>query len=240
VARFGVVVFPGTNCDQDTLWALDVLGYQAEAVWHTAKDLDHFDCVILPGGFAYGDYLRTGAIAAFSPVVRAIRRYIDDGGLVIGICNGFQILLEMGALPGAMVRNRGLLFVCRFVDLLVERPQTPFTLACQQRRILRMPISHFEGNYYIDDAGLRSLVENGQVVLRYCDASGNCTSQANPNGARYNIAGIINRRGNVLGLMPHPERACEELLGSADGSLIFDSVARFVARHEAARGQFGA
>ncbi len=228
--RFGVVVFPGTNCDHDTKSAVEGLGYEAEFVWHNSphSELDGFGCVILPGGFAYGDYLRTGAIAAFSPVVAAVKRYIDDGGLVVGICNGFQVLLEMGALPGAMVRNRNLRFICRFVDLLVKQADTPFTAACRPKQVLRMPISHFEGAYYVDDAGLRSLVENKQIVLRYCDADGNCTPDANPNGAMFNIAGICNQRRNVFGLMPHPERASDELLGATDGRLIFDSIAQFV------------
>jgi len=225
--RFGIVVFPGTNCDHDTRFAVEGLGFQAEFVWHTAARLDSFDCVVLPGGFAHGDYLRTGAIAAFSPVISAVRRYIDDGGLVLGICNGFQVLLEMGALPGAMLRNRNLRFICRFVDLLVKQTDTPFTGACGERQVLRMPISHFEGNYYIDEAGLRSLVDNEQIVLKYCDAEGISTPDANPNGATFNIAGICNQKRNVFGLMPHPERASDEVLGATDGRLIFDSIARF-------------
>ena len=226
--RFGIVVFPGTNCDHDTRFAVEGLGFQAEFVWHTAVRLDSFDCVVLPGGFAHGDYLRTGAIAAFSPVISAVRRYIDDGGLVLGICNGFQVLLEMGALPGAMLRNRNLRFLCRFVDLLVKQADTPFTGACGEKHVLRMPISHFEGKYYIDAAGLRTLVDNEQIVLKYCDAEGISTPDANPNGATFNIAGICNQKRNVFGLMPHPERASDEVLGATDGRLIFDSISQCV------------
>jgi len=225
-------VFPGTNCDHDTKCAVEGLGYEADFVWHNSPhgELDRFDCVVLPGGFAYGDYLRTGAIAAFSPVIGAVKRYIDNGGLVIGICNGFQVLLEMGALPGAMVRNRDLRFICRFVDLLVKQADTPFTAACRRvKHVLRMPISHFEGNYYIDEAGLRSLVDNNQIVLKYCDSDGKCTPKSNPNGATFNIAGICNKRRNVFGLMPHPERASDAILGATDGRLIFDSIAQSIA-----------
>ena len=223
--RFGIVVFPGTNCDLDTKAALEASGVESDFVWHTATRLDGFECVILPGGFAHGDYLRTGAIAAFSPIIPALRRHIDAGGLVIGICNGFQVLLEMGVLPGAMMRNRSLRFICRFVHVLVEQADTPFTMNCTPGQVLRMPISHFEGNYYIDEAGLKSLIDNRQVVLRYCDAEGKCTPESNPNGAAFNIAGICNADRNVFGLMPHPERASDSLLGSVDGKLIFESIA---------------
>jgi len=226
--RFGIVVFPGTNCDLDTKAALEASGVESDFVWHTATRLDGFECVILPGGFAHGDYLRTGAIAAFSPIIPALRRYIDAGGLVIGICNGFQVLLEMGVLPGAMMRNRSLRFICRFVHVLVEQADTPFTMNCTPGQVLRMPISHFEGNYYIDEAGLKSLIDNRQVVLRYCDAEGKCTPESNPNGAAFNIAGICNADRNVFGLMPHPERASDSLLGSVDGKLIFESIAESV------------
>jgi len=226
--RFGIVVFPGTNCDLDTKAALEASGAESDFVWHTATRLDGFECVILPGGFAHGDYLRTGAIAAFSPIIPALRRYIDAGGLVIGICNGFQVLLEMGVLPGAMMRNRSLRFICRFVHVLVEQADTPFTMNCTPGQVLRMPISHFEGNYYIDEAGLKSLIDNRQVVLRYCDAEGKCTPESNPNGAAFNIAGICNADRNVFGLMPHPERASDSLLGSVDGKLIFESIAESV------------
>ncbi|RLC46535.1 MAG: phosphoribosylformylglycinamidine synthase I [Candidatus Coatesbacteria bacterium] len=226
--RFGIVVFPGTNCDLDTKAALEASGVESHFVWHTATRLDGFECVILPGGFAHGDYLRTGAIAAFSPIIPALRRHIDAGGLVIGICNGFQVLLEMGVLPGAMMRNRSLRFICRFVHVLVEQADTPFTMNCTPGQVLRMPISHFEGNYYIDEAGLKSLIDNRQVVLRYCDAEGKCTPESNPNGAAFNIAGICNADRNVFGLMPHPERASDSLLGSVDGKLIFESIAESV------------
>ncbi|MBN1592511.1 MAG: phosphoribosylformylglycinamidine synthase I [Candidatus Coatesbacteria bacterium] len=229
--NFGIVVFPGTNCDQDTKSAVEGLGHRSEFIWHdSAPDsLSRFDCVILPGGFAYGDYLRSGAIAAFSPVIAVVKRYIDEGGLVLGICNGLQVLLEMGALPGAMIRNRDLRFICRFVDLIVKQTDTPFTSACVQKQVLRIPISHFEGSYYIDEAGLKSLIENNQIVLKYSDENGNCTPDANPNGAVFNIAGICNERRNVFGLMPHPERAADEVLGATDGKFIFDSIASSVA-----------
>ncbi|MCD6326427.1 phosphoribosylformylglycinamidine synthase subunit PurQ [bacterium] len=225
--KFGVVVFPGTNCDHDTKWAVESLGYEAELIWHTAERLDGIDCVILPGGFAHGDYLRTGAIAAFSPIMKAVMRHADAGGLVLGICNGFQILLECGMLPGAMIRNRDLRFICRFTSVLVEQKQTPFSNLCEKGQILSIPISHFEGNYHIDEHGLGSLIEHEQIVLRYCDGDGNVTQDANPNGATSNIAGICNMQRNVLGLMPHPERASESILGCADGRQIFDSIARF-------------
>ncbi|MGH9811759.1 MAG: phosphoribosylformylglycinamidine synthase subunit PurQ [Candidatus Acidiferrales bacterium] len=225
--KFGVVVFPGSNCDHDTLHVLrDVLGQPTEEIWHASTDLGHLDAVILPGGFAYGDYLRTGAIASHSPVMGAVKKFAAAGGLVLGICNGFQILLEAGLLPGAMVRNRRLKFLCRFVHSRVEATDTPFTSACTKGQVLRMPIAHMEGNYFCEAETLKELERNNQLVFRYATPAGDVvdTEEANPNGALANIAGICNRQRNVLGLMPHPERASESLMGSTDGRLIFESL----------------
>ena len=225
--KFGVVTFPGSNCDHDAFHVLSaVLGQPAAWVWHEAADLGGFDAVVLPGGFAYGDYLRTGAIASHAPVMEAVKQFAARGGLVMGICNGFQILLEAGLLPGAMLRNRRLKFLCRDVHLRVETAATPFTSACQAGQVLRMPIAHMEGNYFCDAAALAALERNGQIVFRYASPAGEVvdTEDANPNGALANIAGICNAERNVLGLMPHPERASEALLGSADGRLIFESM----------------
>ncbi|MGH2693418.1 MAG: phosphoribosylformylglycinamidine synthase subunit PurQ [Actinomycetota bacterium] len=216
----GVVVFPGSNCEQDCLRALGGLGARPELVWHQETRLPDSDIVILPGGFAHGDYLRTGAIARFSPIMEAVRRHADDGGLVIGICNGFQILCEVGLLPGAMRKNSGLKFLCKWVDLRVENPNTAFTRRAPTERPLRMPINHFEGNWYCDATTLDRMRASDQIVLRYV---------GNPNGSLDDAAGICNEAGNVLGLMPHPERACEALLGSEDGATIFASMLEHVA-----------
>jgi len=222
---FGVVVFPGSNCDQDCFHVTStVLGAPTRYIWHESQDLSGLDCVILPGGFSYGDYLRTGAIARFSPVMAAVARFAQAGGLVIGICNGFQILLEAGLLPGAMLRNVGQQFICRYVYLRTEAVDTPFTNRLQPGQVVRIPIAHGEGNYYADADTLSQLEANRQVVFRYCEADGRVTPAANPNGSVANIAGICNRERNVLGMMPHPERCSEPLLGSADGRLIFDSI----------------
>jgi phosphoribosylformylglycinamidine synthase len=221
--KFGVVVFPGSNCDQDCLHVLkEVLGQPAVPLWHQETSLAGCEAIVLPGGFSYGDYLRTGAIARLSPIMGAISRFARDGGLVIGICNGFQILLEAGLLPGAMLRNVGLRFICRFVTLRVERADTPFTNRFQEGHVVRMPIAHQEGRYTATEAMRQTL--SGQVVFRYCDADGRLTEAANPNGSVDGIAGLVNREGNVLGLMPHPERAAEPALGSVDGRLIFESM----------------
>jgi len=221
--KFGVVVFPGSNCDQDCLDVLnDVVGERAVSLWHQETTLRGCEAVVLPGGFSYGDYLRTGAIARFSPIMRAISRFARDGGLVLGICNGFQILLEAGLLPGAMLPNTGLRFICRFVTLRVERADTPFTNRFQPGQIVRMPIAHNEGRYTIDPRQLPQV--QGQVLFRYCDEDGRLTDAANPNGSVEAIAGLANERGNVLGMMPHPERASEPALGSSDGRLIFESM----------------
>jgi len=223
--RAGVVVFPGTNCEVDTYNALDYLGYDVKYLWHQDTSVAGLDLLLLPGGFSYGDYLRCGAIARFSPLMSAVERFADEGGMVMGICNGFQILLEAGLLPGAMLRNKNLRFICRNVYLRVENNQLPFTNKCQKGEILTIPINHYDGNYFIDNAGLERIEDNGQVVLRYVDADGQAAPEAAPNGALANIAGVCNERGNVFGLMPHPERAVESLLGSTDGQKIFKSIA---------------
>ena len=222
--KFGVVVFPGSNCDHDTFSALrDVLGQEATYLWHKDDDLQGVDCVVLPGGFSYGDYLRSGAIAKFSPLMPRVREFAGRGGLVLGICNGFQVLLELNLLPGAMLRNKNLKFLCQYVRLGVENARTPFTIRTRKGQVLRIPIAHFDGNYYAPPRLLDDLERNGQVVFRYVDKRGRPTKEANVNGSAANIAGIINRAGNVLGMMPHPERASEALLGSEDGRLIFES-----------------
>jgi phosphoribosylformylglycinamidine synthase len=226
--KYAIVVFPGSNCEADTHHVLsNVLGQRAGYVWHStpgARTLDGFDCVVLPGGFAHGDYLRVGAIAAISPVMEAVRAYAAVGGLVLGICNGFQILLEAGMLPGAILRNHSLQFRSQWVHLRVENAQTPFTRAYAPGQVVSYPVSHGDGAYYADAATLADLESHGQVVFRYCDAAGAVTPEANPNGSLNNIAGIRNRRGNVLGLMPHPERCCEPQLGGADGLGLFKSL----------------
>ncbi len=223
--RFGVVVFPGSNCDHDCRHVLKhVLRQETDFVWHKEKDVSKYDCLVLPGGFSYGDYLRAGAIARFSPVMDAVRRHADKGKLVIGICNGFQILLEAGLLPGAMLRNESLKFVCRFVHLRVENSDTPFTKKIKKGELLKIPIAHGEGNYAADEETLFELKKNKQIVVRYVDAKGETTKEANPNGSLENIAGVCNVKRNVFGLMPHPERASEKVLGSTDGIKIFKSI----------------
>jgi len=228
--RFGVVVFPGSNCDMDCYHvAKNVLGQDVEYIWHEETDLSGIDCIILPGGFSYGDYLRAGAIARFSPVMEAVAKEARRGKLVIGICNGFQILLEAGLLPGAMAKNKGLRFICKFVNLRVENARTPFTRFFEEGEVIRIPIAHYEGCYFAPPGVLEEIERNWQVVFRYCDEEGNVTEEANPNGSVNNIAGIVNREGNVLGMMPHPERASEEILGSTDGRRIFESIVASVA-----------
>ena len=229
--RFAVIVFPGSNCDHDAYHAAKhVLGQDAEFVWHKETTLHGADAVILPGGFSHGDYLRTGAIARFSPVMDAVRTFAATGGPVLGICNGFQILLEAGLLPGAMLRNRGLKFRCEHVYVRVEQTDTPFTRACSPHQVLNMPIAHGEGNYFTPPEELRRLEQNRQIVFRYVNQAGVVTDESNPNGSIESIAGICNEARNVVGLMPHPERACEQALGSADGLVIFESVVRSHAR----------
>lgn len=223
--RFGVVVFPGTWSDADTHHVLaEVFHRQVEYVWHKQTDLSRFDCVILPGGFSYGDYLRCGAIARFSPVMRAVADFAERGGVVVGICNGFQILCEAGLLPGALVRNDTLQFRCMWVNLRSETSETPFSRALSVGRVLRVPISHGEGSYFADPVTISELEEEGRVVFRYSTVDGRVTPDANPNGSINNIAGIVNAGGNVLGMMPHPERCCEAIVGGTDGSLIFQSI----------------
>ncbi len=231
--KFGVVVFPGSNCDHDTHHALGtVLGRPVDFIWHKSEEVTGFDAIILPGGFAYGDYLRTGAIARFSPVMRAVTKFANSGGLVLGICNGFQVLLESGLLPGAVLRNAGLRFVCRHVYIRVERTDTPFTCAASSGQLLKIPIAHSDGNYFCDDATLRDLERNGQILFRYVSPDGRESPEWNPNGALANIAGIINCGRNVAGLMPHPERAAESLLDSAEGLVILRSMIDTLARRE--------
>lgn len=228
--KFGMVVFPGSNCDQDCFYVIkDVLKQPVKYIWHKDTGLDSLDCVVLPGGFSYGDYLRTGAVAKFSPIMKSIVDFANRGGFVIGICNGFQILLEAGLLPGAMLRNKNLHFICKFVYIRTENNHTAFTNFCHKHQVLNIPIAHNEGNYYIDEEGLQELKRNNQIVFRYCAPEGNVNEACNPNGAMYSIAGIINKQGNVLGMMPHPERSSEKLLNSEDGLFIFKSIVNAVA-----------
>lgn len=222
--RFGIVVFPGANCDADALHAVRLLGAEARYLWYTETSLGDTDCVILPGGFSYGDYLRAGAIARFAPIMAAVERHAARGGPVLGICNGFQILLEAGMLPGAMRRNDCLQFRCQMTGIRVERNDLAFTSLCRRGQVLNIPIAHAEGNYYADPATLESIERHGQVVFRYVNSAGEPDPSANPNGAANNIAGLVNEQGNVLGMMPHPERAVEDLLGGEDGRLILDSL----------------
>jgi phosphoribosylformylglycinamidine synthase len=223
--NFGVIVFPGSNCDHDCIHVIsDVLGEQATPVWHKETSLTGLDAIILPGGFSYGDYLRTGAIARFSPVMQAVQQFAKEGGMVLGICNGFQILLEAGLLPGAMLRNRSLSFICKDIHVKVENAATPFTGLCTSGQVLKIPIAHAEGNFYADPVTLAALQANAQIVFRYCTPEGKVTPESNPNGSLDNIAGIRNAEGNVLGLMPHPERCAEDVLGNDDGRIIFLSM----------------
>ena len=234
--RFAVVVFPGSNCAYDAHHAVrHVLGQEAEYVWHKDTSLGGADVVILPGGFAHGDYLRTGAVARFSPVMASVKAFADAGNPVLGVCNGFQILLESGLLPGAMLRNRGLKFICEYVNVRVDQTDTPFTVAATKGQLLRIPINHGEGNYYAPDDLLDVLERERRVIFRYVDAAGDTTDVANPNGARHNIAGICNERRNVVGMMPHPERACEPMLGSDDGLVLFESVVEALSTHGTVR-----
>lgn len=223
--KFGVVIFPGSNCDRDTLNALELVsGESAAPIWHKEKDLKGFDCVVLPGGFSYGDYLRAGAIARFSPVMEAVIDFANNGGLVIGICNGFQILMEAGLLPGALMVNRDLLFISKMVNLHVDNSESAFTNQYHESAVIKMPIAHYQGNFHIDSEGLRKLKENKRIIFRYSDPAGDPDPEFNPNGSLENIAGIINDQGNVLGMMPHFERACESILGSDDGRGLIKSV----------------
>jgi len=224
--KFGVIVFPGSNCDHDAYHVISKhVGQPVDFIWHRDTDLRGYDAVIIPGGFSYGDYLRAGALARFSPVMRSVKDFAAQGNLVLGICNGFQILCEAGLLPGALIRNRGLHFICEHVSVRVENANTPFTHELSTGDVLRMPIAHADGNFVCDDATLDELRRDDRIIFRYCDQDGQPTDAANPNGSRDNIAGICNEQRNVMGLMPHPERACEDLLGSSDGREVFRSLA---------------
>ncbi|MCL4511229.1 MAG: phosphoribosylformylglycinamidine synthase subunit PurQ [Bacteroidetes bacterium] len=223
--KVGVVVFPGSNCDRDAFNAFgSVLNQEVEFLWHKDTNLNGAEIVVLPGGFSYGDYLRSGAIARFSPIMNEVIKFAESGGLVMGICNGFQVLVEAGLLPGALLRNANLKFACKQVYLRVETTKTPFTSGLGQGQILKVPIAHGDGNYYADETTLKSLQDNDRIVFKYSTSDGEITQEANPNGSILNIAGIVNKKRNVLGMMPHPERASEEILGSASGALVLKSV----------------
>ena len=228
--KFGIIVFPGSNCDHDAYHVISKqVGQPVDFIWHRDTDLKSFDALIIPGGFSYGDYLRAGALARFSPVMDSVKKFAASGGFVLGICNGFQILCEAGLLPGALIRNRDLNFICEHLCVRVETSDTPYTNEMTPGSVLRIPIAHAEGNYVCDDATLAELQREDRIVFRYCEPSGAVTEASNPNGSRDNIAGICNQSRNVLGLMPHPERACEDLLGSSDGRDIFRSLAATLA-----------
>ena len=232
--KFGVVVFPGSNCDHDAWYALgEVLHQQVEFLWHQSEQVSGLDAILLPGGFSYGDYLRTGAIARFSPVMRAVEKFAREGGLVLGVCNGFQILCEAGLLPGILQRNAGMRFVCKQVHIRVETTETPFTASGRCGQVLEIPIAHGDGNYFCDEATLAELERNRQIVFRYTTPDGREDAAANPNGSLANIAGVCNRERNVLGLMPHPERAVEKAIGSSDGLVIFRSLIESLTRRTA-------
>jgi phosphoribosylformylglycinamidine synthase len=233
--NFAVLQFPASNCDQDAIHAARLLGHAARYVWHKENSLGDADVVIVPGGFSYGDYLRCGAIARFSPVMQAVKQFADNGGLVLGVCNGFQVLTEAGLLPGALIRNRDLQFHCEHIFLKAATNDSPFTNKIPAGKILRIPIAHGEGCYFADEETLAKLKANNQILWQYCDANGNLTDTANPNGSLLNIAGVCNERRNVAGLMPHPERACEPLLASDDGKLIFESIFATLEKKSAAK-----
>lgn len=228
--KFGVVVFPGSNCDHDAYYSLrKVLNYDVEFLWHKDTDLKQSSVILLPGGFSYGDYLRTGAIARFSPIMNSVISFANKGGIVIGICNGFQILLEAGLLPGVMIRNNSLKFACKDVYLKTENRETIFSAEISEAtKALKIPIAHGEGNYFADIELLKELEANRQILFRYSDKEGNVSDENNPNGSQLNIAGIVNKTGNVMGMMPHPERACDPTLGRTDGQLIFKSIANYI------------
>jgi phosphoribosylformylglycinamidine synthase len=222
--KFGVVVFPGSNCDEDMVYALgQVLGQEVVKLWHKDTDLQGCDCVVLPGGFSYGDYLRSGAIARFSPIMQSVIAHANNGGYVIGICNGFQILTEAQLLPGALLRNNNQKFICRNTFLRPAQTTSLMTRDLQADGVYNIPIAHAEGRYFIDEAGLKALEDNNQILFRYCDAKGEVTEAANPNGSLNNIAGVCNAEGNVFGMMPHPERAADAILGNQDGKALFES-----------------
>ncbi len=222
--KASVIMLPGSNCDRDIAEALAGCGFSTHMVWHAERELPASDLVVIPGGFSYGDYLRSGAIAAHAPILEEVRKFADNGGYVLGVCNGFQVLTEMQLLPGTLMRNRDLRFICKDVYLKVENVETAFTRLYQDKRIIRVPVAHHDGNYFADTDTLKSLEDNGQVVFRYCAATGAVNDNSNPNGSLHNIAGIVNARRNVLGLMPHPERLWEDALGGKDGRALFDSL----------------
>ncbi len=223
--KFGVIIFPGSNCDYDTYYVLkNVLQQETIFLWHKEHDLKNVDCIILPGGFSYGDYLRSGSIAAFSPLMKEVKDFALKRGLVLGICNGFQVLLELGLLPGAMLRNKNLKFLCQFVNLRLENDETPFTHRAKKGHVLKIPIAHYDGNYYAPPETIREIKTNNQIVFRYTEPDGKLSEEANVNGSVESIAGLMNKDGNVMGMMPHPERASEALLGSEDGRIIFESI----------------
>lgn len=227
--RFAVIVFPGSNCDHDCHYVLrDVFSQFCDLVWHEETEIKKYDCIVIPGGFSYGDYLRTGAIARFSPVMNSVIDFADKGKPVIGICNGFQILVESGLLPGGFIRNSSLKFVCKWVNLKVDNTSTPFTWLCRRDQVLRIPVANGEGNYFLEESEIPKYRDNSQIVFRYCNPEGEITGEDNPNGSTYNIAGICNEKGNVLGMMPHPERCCEKVLGGDDGRIIFESVLNYI------------
>ncbi len=223
--KFGVVVFPGSNCDHDAYYALKkIMNVDVSFLWHKENDLQNSNVIILPGGFSYGDYLRCGAIARFSPIMNSIINFANNGGYVVGICNGFQVLLEAGLLPGVMIKNESLKFVCKDVYLSVENRNSIFTSSITRERPIKIPIAHGEGNYFADDETLKELLDNDQIAFKYSSLDGKTDDESNPNGSTMNIAGIVNKKGNVLGLMPHPERACDPILGRSDGKMFFDSI----------------
>jgi phosphoribosylformylglycinamidine synthase len=228
--KFGIVIFPGSNCDYDTFNVLrDVFHMKTVFLWHKDHNIKDVDCIILPGGFSYGDYLRSGAIARFSPLMQEVKEFAMKGGLVLGICNGFQVLLELGLLPGAMLRNKNLKFLCQHVHIRIEEKKTPFTKRGEKGQVLRIPIAHFDGNYYDSEEGIETLIENNQIVFRYSEYNGLISDKGNVNGSKESVAGIINKAGNVMGMMPHPERASEAILGSEDGKIIFQSIIDWLA-----------
>lgn len=230
--KFGVIVFPGSNCDHDAYHVISKhVGQPVDFIWHRDIDLSTYDAVIIPGGFSYGDYLRAGALARFSPVMSSVKEFANEGGLVLGVCNGFQILCEAGLLPGALIRNRDLHFICRHVNVRVETTETPFTHELEPGSVLSLPVAHGEGNYVCDDATLAELEREDRIIFRYCDENGELSEESNINGSRASIAGICSSERNVLGMMPHPERACEDLLGSSDGRDIFRSLAATLAAY---------
>jgi phosphoribosylformylglycinamidine synthase len=230
--KFGVIVFPGSNCDHDAYHVISKhVGQPVDFIWHRDTDLSTYDAVIIPGGFSYGDYLRAGALARFSPVMSSVKEFANEGGLVLGVCNGFQILCEAGLLPGALIRNRDLHFICRHVNVRVETTETPFTHELEPGSVLSLPVAHGEGNYVCDDATLAELEREDRIIFRYCDENGELSEESNINGSRASIAGICSSERNVLGMMPHPERACEDLLGSSDGRDIFRSLAATLAAY---------